>query len=163
MFPQVIIPGTTNLIVTHRSDNFQAGAGQVLTPLGSIVVPRGANYYLQNPFKFNALKLFADGGAEIPADSYIYMFRRGPDQDWGKLVRKISYAPYYDLTEAQQRDDRFSDNLLIELDYDDNMNRIDALEFRQDFRIEFYVQSSVAVDLTETPTRFEITFARRTV
>jgi hypothetical protein len=153
--------GATNFIITHKSDTFTAGAGQTITPLGSIKVPVGAKYFLVNPFKFNALKLFADGGAEIPADSYIYIFRRGPDQDWGEHLRKISYAPYYDLTEAQQRDDRFFSSLYIDMNYDSEGRRIDALEFTQEFSIEFYVKSSVAVDLTEPATRFELPVGRK--
>jgi len=117
----------------------------------TITTPLGARYYYNNPFPL-ILKLFAAGGVQIPATSTLLIGKRRPGEDFPTFVRMVSYAAYFDLTEGQQRDERFRGNTLHDLGTD-----IDAISNPQHHELQIWVESPVVVALTEAATRFETT------
>lgn len=121
------------------------------TRLLTITTPLGARYLYTNPFPL-VLKLFATGGVQIPATSTLLIAKRRPGEDFPTFVRLISYAAYFDLTEAQQRDERFAGNTRHDLGAD-----IAAISNPEHHELQIWVDSPVVVALAEALTRFETT------
>lgn len=124
-----------------------AHISQMLT----ITTPLGARYIYGNPFPL-ILKLFTADGVQIPATSNLLIAKRRPGEDFPTFVRLISYAGYFDLTEGQQRDDRFAGNTFHDLG-----SVIAGISNPEHHQLQFWVESPVVVDLTRIETRFETT------
>jgi hypothetical protein len=138
--------------ITHQSTEvtqFATAAG-FNSKLLEIKTPEGAFYRFVNPMSL-ILKLLATGGAQIPANSKIFVFKRAPGADFGQFIRMIAYSPYFDLTESLQRDVRFRDATMHDLGAG-----IGGIDLPEDYTLEVWIESPVVVDLTETGTRFEV-------
>ena len=139
------------LTITHQSENvttFVSVAGQK-TLLLRYVAPDGVTVEIPNPFQL-VTKLFADGAVQIPANSTIFIAKKTRGDDWENYASKILYAPYYDTSERDQRDAKFLQNTFHPL------AGYDLIRLTEGDSLEVYINSSVAVDLTEAGTRFEI-------
>lgn len=75
--------------------------------------------------------------------------------DHPEFVAKVQYANYYDLSESQQRDGKYYQNILQTLAPLRVGADIQGIRFREEDLIEFYVESTVAVDITKPGTRLE--------
>lgn len=117
----------------------------------SIVTPVGTRYVYTNPLPI-ILKLFNAAGVQIPPTSNLFLFKQRPGEDFGIFLRKIPYAAYHDLTEGQQRDERFRHATLHDLG-----SEVAEVSNPEDHEFQVWVDSPVAVDLTRAETRFETT------
>ena len=101
------------------------------------------------------VKLFDNAGNQIPPDSDLIIAKRSRPDDHPEFIAKVQYAAYYDLTESQQRDAKYYQNILQTLAPLRVGAQIQAIRFRQEELVEIYVESSVTVDLNRPGTRLE--------
>jgi hypothetical protein len=120
-------------------------------PLLSIKTPKGATYRYPNPFNL-ILKLYDGSDDQIPHSSYLVIGKTRPGQDYPTFIRKISYAGYYDLSESNQRDQKYVQATLHDLG-----SEIAAISCPEDHVLNVYAHSSVVVDTSKDDTRFETT------
>lgn len=146
--------------ITHRTRRILHTSQEVVrfTPVANhpsrlltITTPQGARYFYSNPFPL-VLKLFSAAGVQIPATSRLLIGKQRPGEDFPTFVRMISYAAYFDLTEAQQRDQRFMDNTLHDLG-----TEIAAILNPEMHQLQIWVDAPVVTNLALVETRFETT------
>jgi hypothetical protein len=94
------------------------------------------------------MKLVDSLGVQIPANSYIYIAKTRPGDDFPTFIRKIPYAGYFDLDETEQRDVRFTASTIHDLG-------VMGIENAESHKLEFYIESTATVDLSRPETRFE--------
>lgn len=120
------------------------------TRLLTITTPSGTRYIYPNPLGI-ILKLFTAAGVQIPPTSHLFVFKRRPGEDFPmNFLRRIPYAAYHDLTEGQQRDERFRHATLHDLG-----SEIAEISNPEDHELQIWVESPVVVDLARAETRFE--------
>jgi len=149
-----INPAARPISVLFTSPEFAAYTGKQRLKIGQFTVPRGATWVLPNPVPIIA-KLFDNAGNQIPPDSDLIIAKRSRPDDHPEFIAKVQYAAYYDLTESQQRDAKYYQNILQTLAPLRVGAQIQAIRFRQEELVEIYVESDVAVDLTKPGTRLE--------
>jgi hypothetical protein len=159
--------GGKDRVISHRSE-----VAEILTPIANfetpllrVRTPRGAKYVLGSyrgqvgVMKFNALKLYSAPGNQAPAETSVYLYRRGPNDEFSDGIRRIPYASFFDLDESQQRDERFVNQLTYDLGNQENeygeSEVIPGYEFMEDYFLELRVLSPVVVNLTVPETRLE--------
>ncbi|MCX7782151.1 MAG: hypothetical protein N2318_00730 [Meiothermus sp.] len=150
-----INPAARPITVLYTGPEFTPHSGRQRVKIGTFTVPRGATWVLPNPLPL-ILKFYDGSGNQIPPDSDVFIAKRSRPDDHPEFIAKVQYAAYYDLTEAQQRDAKYYQNILQTLAPLRVGAQIQAIRFRQEEQIEIYVESSVAVDLTQPGTRFEL-------
>ncbi|WP_051304040.1 hypothetical protein [Calidithermus chliarophilus] len=125
--------------------------GNGLDKMLEIETPRGTTYLFSNPSKI-ILKLYDNSGTEIPLESEVYVFKKRNGEDFGTFLGKFPYQGYYGLSEGDQRNVKFADQVTQYL------GPVDKAGIRnpQEHTLEFWIDSPVAVDLSRTETRFEI-------
>lgn len=148
-------PAARPITVLFPSPEFAAHSGKQRLKIGTFTVPRGATWVLPNPLPIVA-KLYDSGGNQIPPDSDLIIAKRSRPDDHPEFIAKIQYAAYYDLTESQQRDAKYYQNILQTLAPVRVGAQIKGIRFRQEELIEVYVESNVAVDLSQAGTRLEL-------
>lgn len=139
--------------ILHTSEEVtqhQSIAGSV-SKLLTISTPEGTSYTFTDPFHLIS-KLFDSAGNQVPPDTRLLLFKRRPGEDFGMFIRQIPYASYYDLSDANQRDQRFAAATFHDLG-----SGIRAISNPEDHDLEIWIDSSVAVDLSQASTRFEVT------
>lgn len=150
-----INPAARPITVLFTSPEFAAYSGKQRVKIGTFTVPRGATWVLPNPLPLIA-KLYDNAGNQIPPDSDLIIAKRSRPDDHPEFIAKVQYAAYYDLTESQQRDAKYYQNILQTLAPLRVGAQIQAIRFRQEELVEIYVESSVAVDLSQAGTRLEL-------
>ncbi|WP_457638430.1 hypothetical protein [Oceanithermus sp.] len=113
-------------------------------------VPEGATWLLRNGAQL-VMKLFDSAGNEIPNNSFVYIYKRRKGEDGEVFLTKQSYAPFFDLTPGEQRNDKYAKQTRVDLGV------MDGARFTEGDAIEIWVESPAAVDLTHANTRFELT------
>ena len=138
--------------ILHTSEEVEqhTPVAGVVTPLLTITTPEGATYQYVNPLTM-LLKIFDTNGDQIPPNSYIYVFKRRPNEDFGQFIRKLPYAAYYDLDEGQQRDSRFARSTMHDIGAG-----ISDITNPEDHDLELWLESPVAADLSQARTRVEL-------
>jgi hypothetical protein len=139
------------LTITHLSENvtrFSNVANQK-TKLLSYTAPDGVSVDISNPFQLMT-KLVDAAGVQIPANSVLYIAKRTRGDDWENYGSKVLYAPYYDTSEAQQRNAQFLQNTYHPL------SGYDLIRLTEGDRLEIYIESPVVVDLNRPESRFEM-------
>ena len=121
------------------------------SPLLAITTPEGVVYNFDTPLRIYT-KLYDVDGNEIPPQSDLIIGKQSTDEELPRYLRKISYSPYYDLNESQQRDDRFRGS--VQHEFGRGVNVIKNPEGHL-FLVE--IDAPVVVDLSNTKTRFEMT------
>lgn len=150
-----INPSARPITVLFTSPEFAAHSGKQRLKVGTFTVPRGASWVLPNPLPIVA-KLYDSGGNQIPPDSDLIIAKRSRPDDHPEFIAKVQYAAYYDLTESQQRDAKYYQNILQTLAPLRVGAQIQGIRFRQEELLEIYVESSVTVDLSQPGTRLEL-------
>lgn len=141
---------TRRIIHTSSEVTQLQNAAGYRSPLFVIRTPEGAHYRFENPFQM-ILKLYDSGGNQIPATSRLYLYKKRPGEDLEIGVRMISYAGYADLSEAQQRDTRYREVTLHDLG-----SAISQISNPEDHELQVWIDSPVAVELSQAATRFEV-------
>jgi hypothetical protein len=150
-----INPSARPITVLFTSPEFASFSGRQRVRVGAFTVPRGAVWVLPNPLPLIA-KLFSAPGVQIPPDSDLILAKRSRPDDHPEFIAKVQYASYFDLTESQQRDAKFYQNILQTLAPLRVGVQINGIKFRQEEQIEIYAESSATVNLTVTGTRLEL-------
>lgn len=101
------------------------------------------------------LKLYDTAGNQITPDSDVYIAKRTRGFDHPEYIAKVQYASYYDLSESQQRDGKYYQNILQTLAPTRVGADIQGIRFREEDFVEFYVEAVATVDLTKPGTRLE--------
>ncbi|HGY10249.1 MAG TPA: hypothetical protein ENK37_09425 [Oceanithermus profundus] len=114
------------------------------------VVPEGATYLLRNAAQL-VMKLFDAGGSELPPSSFVYLYKRRKGEDGEVFLTKQSYAPFFDLSAGEQRNDKFAKGTRVDLGV------APGARFTEGDAIQVWVESPAVVDLTHANTRFELT------
>jgi hypothetical protein len=141
---------TKKLIVTSQEVKQYTGANNIIRKkLIDVVTPKGTTYAFKGPLQI-FLKLVDAAGVQIPASSYLVIAKRRPGDDFETLIRRIPYSGYYDISETQQRDVRFTASTIHDLG-------VAGIENPENHVLEFWIESPVTVDLTRPETRVEFT------
>lgn len=149
-----LFPNARPITALQTSPEFASYSGKQRVKIGSFKVPRGANWILPNPLPL-ILKLYDTAGNQITPDSDVFIAKRVLGFDHPEYIAKVQYANYYDLTESQQRDGKYYQNVLQTLAPVRVGADIQGIRFREEDLIEFYVESTATVDLTKPGTRLE--------
>lgn len=115
-------------------------------PLIEIKTPNGIEYLYDGELYLRA-KLLADGGAEIPVNSTLYLYKVRDGEDIKIPLGKIQYSRYYGLGVDRQQSRDFIPQLTWKLTGVDGV--IPYVSNPQGHRLLVTCLSSVAVDLTE--------------
>lgn len=150
-----INPSARPITVLFTSPEFAAYTGKQRVKIGTFTVPRGATWVLPNPLPLIA-KLYDNAGNQIPPDSDLIIAKRSRPDDHPEFIAKVQYAAYYDLTESQQRDAKYYQNILQTLAPLRVGAQITGIKFRQEELLEIYVESTATVDLSRPGTRLEL-------
>ncbi|WP_337871148.1 hypothetical protein [Meiothermus sp.] len=150
-----INPSARPITVLFTSPEFAAYTGRQRVKIGIFTVPRGATWVLPNPLPLIA-KLYDNAGNQIPPDSDLIIAKRSRPDDHPEFIAKIQYAAYYDLTESQQRDAKYYQNILQTLAPLRVGVQINGIKFRQEELLEIYVESTATVNLSQPGTRLEL-------
>ena len=135
--------------VLHNSDEAKK-LDVNLKPLLSVTTPEGATYRYQAPFDLKT-KLYDENGNQIPSSSTIYLAKRRPGQDFPIFIRAIPYAGYFDLSNADQRNQQYAPSTLHDLG-----DRVQEIVNPEDHSLELWIDSPVEVDLDQSATLIEI-------
>ncbi|MCL6527644.1 MAG: hypothetical protein K6T57_12280 [Thermaceae bacterium] len=149
-----IYPSARPITALISSPEFSSYTGKQRVKIGSFAVPRGANWILPNPLPL-VLKLYDNLGNQITPDADVFIAKKTRGFDHPEYIAKVQYAGYYDLTESQQRDTKYYQNILqtlapLRVDTD-----IQGIRFREEDTVEFYLEANQTVDLTKPGTRLE--------
>jgi hypothetical protein len=77
----------------------------------TFTVPSGASWVIPNPLPV-VLKLYDSAGNQLPPSTSVFLARKSQGFNFSEFLGEIKYSPYYDLTEAQQRDSKYYPNIL---------------------------------------------------
>lgn len=127
-------------------------------PLIDIRTPNGVEYLFDGQLYLRA-KLLADGGAEIPVNSTLYLYKIRDGEDIKIPLGKIQYSRYYGLDVSRQQSRDFIPQLTWQLTGVDGV--IPYVGNPQGHRLLVTCLSSVAVDLTEPGSLLEFTVGVR--
>jgi hypothetical protein len=121
-------------------------------PLIEIRTPNGVDYLYDGDLYVRA-KLKADGGAEIPVNSTLYLYKVRDGEDIKIPLGKIQYSRYYGLGVDRQQSRDFIPQLTWKLTGVDGV--IPFVSNPQGHKLLVTCLSSVAVDLTEAGSLLE--------
>jgi len=125
------------------------GTAGVLSPFLYITTPKGATYRYPGVAQI-ILKLFDAGGVQLPKDARLVVGRTKRGDKFPTFFAEILYSNYYDISAADQRNVKYQDSIRQQL------GGFDEIVCRENDRLEFWVESSVAVDKDQAATRFNI-------
>jgi len=114
------------------------------------IVPEGATYLLRNAAQL-VMKLFDSSGNELPPSSFVYLYKRRKGEDGELFLTKQSYAPFFDLSAGEQRNEKYAKETRVDLGVQA------GARFTEGDAIQIWVESPSAVDFTHANTRFELT------
>ncbi len=109
--------------------------------LAVITTPQGISYGYSSPFLMYA-KIHAVGGAEIPPDSTLHIYKKRSGEDGEYFFGKISYAGYYGLTLGQQKDVAYYPQVRHAMAMPQGLENPEGHEFI------IYIDTDVDVDVT---------------
>lgn len=120
------------------------------SPLLAITTPEGVVYNYKTPLQLYT-KLFDVDDQEIPPQSKIIIGKQSTDEELPRYLRSIDYSPYFDLSEAQQRDIRFVESVRHEFG-----RGIEVVKNPEGHLFLVEIDAPVVVDLSNSKTRFEL-------
>lgn len=138
------------LKLLHTSEDARVTTSDIpLKPLIEFLTPDGATYFYRNPLQIVA-KLFDATGAELPADTLLYIFKSAPGKDFNTPVRVIPYSNYFGMSVVQQRSAEFAQNTFHSL------GNPSGIENPEGHKLVVMYESTVSCDMTRAGTTFEI-------
>lgn len=120
----------------------------VLSLLMKIKIPDGVSYTVDNPTRF-FVKLFSALNVQIPNNSSFFFAAQKPGIDFPTFFVKNFYAPYFDLTTAQQRNAEGLDATTL------RVGNLPQITLREGDEFQIWINSPVVVDMTLAGTTFE--------
>ena len=149
-------PNARPITILKGGTDYRDYTGRQRKKVAEFVVPAGASWVLPNPVPV-VLKLYDTGGGQVPHNTDVYLARKTKGFDFPEYLGKIQYASYRDLTEAQQRDAKYYQNILASL----SPIRADSppgFIFKEGDMLEVYVELDVAISLniSDPRTRLEL-------
>jgi len=150
-------PNARPITILKGGPDYQEYTGRQRQLVARFVVPAGASWVLPNPVPV-VLKLFDASGNQVPHSTDVYLARKTKGFDFPEFLGKIQYAAYYDLSEAQQRDAKFYQNILASLSPIRVDNPPPGFLFREGDMLEVYVEldSGISLNLNDPRTRLEL-------
>lgn len=150
-------PGARPITILRSGPEFQAYGGRQRVKVGEFVVPAGATWVLPNPVPV-VLKLYDSGGNQLPHTTDVYVSRRTKGFDFPEFLIKVQYASYYDLSEAQQRDAKYYQNILQTASPLRAPVPPEGIVLREGDTLEIYVETDpgITVNLNDSRTRIEL-------
>ena len=154
---RAIRPNARPITILKGGPDYQEYTGRQRRLVARFVVPAGASWVLPNPVPV-VLKLFDTSGNQVPHSTDIFLARKTKGFDFPEFLGKIQYAAYYDLSEAQQRDAKFYQNILASLSPIRADNPPPGFLFREGDMLEVYVELDPGVNLNlgDPRTRLEL-------
>ena len=149
--------GARPITILRSGPEFQAYGGRQKVKVGEFVVPSGATWIVPNPVPV-VLKLYDSGGNQLPHTTDVFFARRTKGFDFPEFLVKAQYASYYDLSEAQQRDAKFYQNILQTASPLYAPAPPKAIVLREGDTLEIYVETDpgITVNLNDSRTRIEL-------
>jgi len=150
-------PGARPITILRSGPEFQAYGGRQRVKVGEFVVPAGATWVLPNPVPV-VLKLYDSGGNQLPHTTDVFFARRTKGFDFPEFLVKAQYASYYDLSEAQQRDAKYYQNILQTASPLRAPVPPEGIVLREGDTLEIYVETDpgITVNLNDSRTRIEL-------
>jgi hypothetical protein len=150
-------PNARPITIVKGGPDYQAYTGRQKQLVARFVVPAGASWVIPNPVPV-ILKLYDTSGNQMPDSTDVFLARRTKGFDFPEFLGKIQYASYYDISEAQQRDAKYYQNILATLaPLWADIPPVGFL-FREGDMLEIYVEADpgVNVNLNDPRTRLEL-------
>jgi hypothetical protein len=150
-------PNARPITILKGGPDYQPYTGRQKQLVARFVVPAGASWVIPNPVPV-ILKLYDTAGNQVPHSTDVFLARRTKGFDFPEFLGKIQYASYYDLSEAQQRDAKFYQNILATL----SPLRADTppagFLLKEGDMLEIYVEADpgVTLNLNDPRTRLEL-------
>ena len=148
-------PGARPITLIKGGPDYRDYTGRQRVKVAEFVVPQGASWVIPNPLPV-VLKLYDSAGNQLPHDTDVFLARKTRGFDAPEFLGKIQYASYYDLTEAQQRDAKYYQNILATLSPAKGGVAPQGFAFREGDILEIYVESSATPNLADARTRIEL-------
>mgnify|MGYP001275841162 FL=1 len=150
-------PGARPITILRSGPEFQAYGGRQKVKVGEFVVPSGATWVFPNPVPV-VLKLYDYGGNQLPHTTDVFFARRTKGFDFPEFLIKVQYASYYDLSEAQQRDAKYYQNILQTASPLRAPVPPEGIVLREGDTLEIYVETDpgITVNLNDSRTRIEL-------
>lgn len=152
---KTIRPSARPITLIKGGPDYRDYTGRQRVKVAEFVVPQGASWVIANPLPV-VLKLYDTGGNQLPHDTDVFLARKTRGFDAPEFLGKIQYAGYYDLSEAQQRDAKYYQNILVTLSPAKGGVTPQGFAFREGDILEVYVESSAVPNLMHTNTRIEL-------
>jgi hypothetical protein len=150
-------PNARPITILKGGPDYQPYTGRQKQLVARFVVPAGAAWVIPNPVPV-ILKLYDTAGNQVPDSTDVFLARRTKGFDFPEFLGKIQYASYYDISEAQQRDAKYYQNILATLAplWVDTPPR--GFLFKEGDMLEIYVEADpgVNVNLNDPRTRLEL-------
>jgi hypothetical protein len=147
--------GARPITLIKGGPDYRDYTGRQRVKVGEFVVPQGASWTFPNPIPV-VLKLFDAGGNQLAHDTDVFFARKTKGFDAPEFLGKIQYAAYYDLSESQQRDSKFYQNVLQTLSPARGGVTPQGFLFREGDTLEIYVEAGTTPNLADTRTRIEL-------
>lgn len=150
-------PGARPITILRSGPEFRAYGGRQKVKVGEFVVPSGATWVFPNPVPV-VLKLYDSNGNQLPHTTDVFFARRTKGFDFPEFLVKAQYASYYDLSEAQQRDAKFYQNILQTASPLYAPAPPQGIVLREGDTLEIYVETDpgITVNLNDSRTRIEL-------
>ena len=150
-------PGARPITILRSGPEFKAYGGRQKVKVGEFVVPSGATWVFPNPTPV-VLKLYDSNGNQLPHTTDVFVARRTKGFDFPEFLVKAQYASYYDLSEAQQRDAKFYQNILQTASPLYAPTPPQGIVLREGDTLEIYVETDpgITVNLNDSRTRIEL-------
>ncbi len=149
-------PNARPITILKGGPDYQEYTGRQRRLVSRFVVPAGASWVVPNPVPV-VLKLYDSGGNQVPHSTDVFLARKTKGYDFPEFLGKIQYAAYHDLSEAQQRDAKYYQNILATL----SPIRSDSppgFLFKEGEMLEVYVEldAGITLNLNDPRTRLEL-------
>jgi hypothetical protein len=153
---QSLDPNARPFTVIINDPYYQTYTGLQRQLASTFTVPSGASWVLPNPVPI-VLKLYDANGNQLPPSTNVYLARKSNGYNFPEFLGEIKYSPYYDLTEAQQRDSQYYPNILATLSPLRSGNPPLGFLFKEGDILEIYVETNdtAALSLSNPNTRIE--------
>ena len=150
-------PGARPITILRSGPEFVAYGGRQKVKVGEFVVPSGATWVFPNPVPV-ILKLYDSDGNQLPHTTDVFFARRTKGFDFPEFLVKAQYASYYDLSEAQQRDAKYYQNILQTASPLRAPVPPEGIVLREGDTLEIYVETDpgITVNLNDSRTRIEL-------
>ncbi len=149
--------GARPVTLIKGGPEYQKYTGRQRQLVARFVVPAGASWVIPNPVPV-VLKLYDSAGNQLPPSTDVFLARRTKGYDFPEFLGKLQYASYYDLSESQQRDAKYYQNILATLSPLRPGDPPQGFLFREGDTLEVYVEadSGITVNLDDPRTRLEL-------